>query len=127
MQKEFKLQDPGEGIREVDILEVLVSEGDKVEKGQDVLVVESDKAAIELPSPYSGTVRTLSVQQGDTATVGDVLLVVEDGAEASERSEAEEDNAEEQDGDAAVPDESADREREGADDRPGDAEGGEDP
>ncbi len=127
MQKEFKLQDPGEGIREVDILEVLVSEGDKVEKGQDVLVVESDKAAIELPSPYSGTVRTLSVQQGDTATVGDVLLVVEDGAEASERSEAEEDNAEEQDGDAAVPDESADREREEADDRPGDAEGGEDP
>ena len=81
MRQEFKLQDPGEGIHEVDVLEVLVSEGDNVSEGQDVLTVESDKAAIELPSPYGGTVAEIRVKEGDTAIVGDVLIVVEDDAE----------------------------------------------
>lgn len=81
MKQEFKLQDPGEGVREVEILDMLVAEGDEVIEGQEVMTVESDKASIELPSPYEGTIDALCVKKGDTAVVGDVLMVVEDGAE----------------------------------------------
>lgn len=84
MKREFKLQDPGEGIHEVDVLEVLVAEGDEISEGQDVLVVESDKAAVELPSPFDGKVAEIRVSVDDTATVGDVLLVVEDGEDGGE-------------------------------------------
>ncbi|MBK0400152.1 2-oxo acid dehydrogenase subunit E2 [Limibaculum sp. M0105] len=88
MRQEFRLQDPGEGIAEVEVQEVLVAEGDPIEEGDEVLVVESDKAAIELPSPYTGKVTELHVSEGDTVSVGAVLLVVETEGEGAERSEA---------------------------------------
>jgi pyruvate dehydrogenase E2 component (dihydrolipoamide acetyltransferase) len=88
MARELKLQDPGEGIHEVEIREVLVAEGDTVSEGESVLVVESDKAAIEIPAPYSGTVQTIAVAEGDTATVGDVLMTF--GKEGKADTEPEE-------------------------------------
>jgi len=91
MAKELKLQDPGEGIHEVEIKDVLVARGDTVGEGDPVLVVESDKAAIEIPAPYSGTVQSIDVEAGDTAVVGDVLMTfaVGDAAPAEEAGEAE--------------------------------------
>ncbi len=83
MLKEFRLQDPGEGVHEVEVLEILVKPGDKVEDGDTAFVVESDKAAIELPAPYDGIVRDIPVKVGDTVRVGEVLMTVEteeDGA-----------------------------------------------
>lgn len=85
MAQEFKLQDPGEGIHEVEVREILVSKGDHVEEGQDVLVVESDKAAIELPSPYDGEVDAIKVEEGDTVKVGDVLMVFSGGGDSEEK------------------------------------------
>ncbi|HKK29360.1 MAG TPA: dihydrolipoamide acetyltransferase family protein [Alphaproteobacteria bacterium] len=81
MAREFKLQDPGEGIHEVEIQEILVGEGEKIDEGQNVFVVESDKAAIEVPSPFSGTVSEIRVKEGQIAEVGDVLLTVDTGEE----------------------------------------------
>lgn len=86
MSHEFRLQDPGEGIHEAEILEVLVAKGDRVKEGDDVLVAETDKAAVEIPSPVSGEVREVKVAQGDVVRVGDVLMVIE---EDSARTEAE--------------------------------------
>lgn len=88
MRHEFRLQDPGEGVAEVEINEILVAEGDEVTEGADVFVVESDKAAVELPSPYTGRVVEIRVSQGDVAAVGDVLMVVED-EEDGEEAEAQ--------------------------------------
>jgi len=93
MPKEFKLQDPGEGVREVDILELFVSEGDEIAEGQEVMAVESDKAAIELPSPFGGRVAEIRVKEGDTAVVGDVLMVVEAAEEGAEATEPDDDGA----------------------------------
>lgn len=87
MAKEFKLQDPGEGIHEVEIQEILVNPGDQVEEGQTVMVIESDKAAIELPSAYTGTVAEIKVAAGDIAKVGDVLMTFDEGAERGEEPE----------------------------------------
>jgi pyruvate dehydrogenase E2 component (dihydrolipoamide acetyltransferase) len=106
MAKEFRLQDPGEGIHEVEIREVLVAQGDSVDEGQGVLVVESDKAAIEVPAPWSGIVQDIRVEEGGIAEVGDVLMTFETDAEdAADESPREEE--------AAAPTEDRDREEPG--------------
>lgn len=90
MLKAFKLQDPGEGIHEVEIREILVKVGDRVEDGDPAFVVESDKAAIELTSPYPGRVAEIAVEEGDMVKVGGVLMRVDSEAGAAEpESESE--------------------------------------
>lgn len=89
MAMDFKLPDLGEGIHEAQVVNVLVKEGDAVKEDQMVLEVETDKAAVELPVPYSGVISKLHVKQGDTVTVGSVLLSVEAGAAAGKTAHAE--------------------------------------
>jgi pyruvate dehydrogenase E2 component (dihydrolipoamide acetyltransferase) len=81
MPTEFKLPDLGEGIHEGEVIEVLVSVGDKVEDGQTVMVVETDKASSEIPSPVTGVVQAIHFKPGDMVNVGDVLMTFsEEGA-----------------------------------------------
>jgi pyruvate dehydrogenase E2 component (dihydrolipoamide acetyltransferase) len=77
---EFKLPELGENIEAGDVVRLLVSAGDVVEKDQPVLELETDKATIEVPSAVSGTVREVRVEQGDKVKVGQVIFTVEDGA-----------------------------------------------
>ena len=81
MARSFRLPDLGEGIHEGEVLAVLVSVGDEVKEGDPILEVETDKAAVEIPSPYTGTVREILVKQGDLVKVGDVLMTFVDGEE----------------------------------------------
>ncbi len=81
MPSEFKLPDLGEGIHEAEIVEVLVSVGDSVEDGQSILILETDKATTEVPSPVTGVVKEIRVQPGDVVQVGDVLMVFEEAGE----------------------------------------------
>src|SRR5262245_9798107 len=90
MATDFKLPDLGEGIHEAQVINVLIKEGDTVQKDQNVLEVETDKAAVELPVPYAGVVTSLNVKAGDTVKVGQVLLSVgADGAGATPPAKAE--------------------------------------
>ncbi len=77
MKQVFKLPDVGEGIAEAEIVEYLVEVGDKVKADQMVVRVETDKAVVELPSPFSGTVAEIPHKPGDTVSVGDALLIVD--------------------------------------------------
>jgi pyruvate dehydrogenase E2 component (dihydrolipoamide acetyltransferase) len=77
MPHEFKLPDLGEGIHEGEIIDVVVSVGDTVEDGQTILVVETDKAAVEVPSPVTGVVKEIKVKPGDMVNVGAVLMTFE--------------------------------------------------
>ena len=63
--------------RDVEIIEILVSPGDRVEPEQSLLTLESDKASIEIPSPAGGTVKELKVGVGDRVSEGDLLMTVE--------------------------------------------------
>ena len=63
MAKEFKLPDLGEGIEAGDVVRVLVSEGDQIEVDQGVLELETDKALVEVPSPFAGTVVSINVKE----------------------------------------------------------------
>src|SRR5262249_57973647 len=60
--KEFKLPDLGEGLTEAEIVQVLVGEGDEVKEDQPVLLVETEKAQVELPSPFGGRVSKINVR-----------------------------------------------------------------
>ncbi|MCF8052032.1 MAG: 2-oxo acid dehydrogenase subunit E2 [Desulfobacterales bacterium] len=82
MAREFKLPDLGEGIHEGEVVSVLVSVGDEVSEGDPLLEVETDKAAVEIPSPYTGMIEEIRVEAGDVVSVGDVLVVFSDAAEA---------------------------------------------
>src|SRR5579883_3429762 len=72
---ELKLADLGEGMHEAEIVEWLIQEGDTVRLDQPVVRVETDKAIVEIPSPVAGRVREIRFQPGQTAQVGEVLLV----------------------------------------------------
>jgi len=74
MARSFRLPDLGEGIHEGEVLALLVSVGDEVKEGDPIMEVETDKAAVEIPSPYTGTVKEILVKPGDTIQVGDVLM-----------------------------------------------------
>jgi pyruvate dehydrogenase E2 component (dihydrolipoamide acetyltransferase) len=92
MAQEFKLPDLGEGIHEGEIVKVLVKVGEEIKEDQPILEVETDKATVEIPSPYTGTVSDIRVKEGDLVHVGDVMLVVGDGtgAEAAPAKKAPE-------------------------------------
>ena len=72
---ELKLADLGEGMHEAEIVEWLVKVGDTVKLDQTVVKVETDKAVVEIPSPVTGRIAEIRVQDGQTARVGDVLVV----------------------------------------------------
>jgi pyruvate dehydrogenase E2 component (dihydrolipoamide acetyltransferase) len=76
MSFDFILPDLGEGIAEAEIRKWLVKEGDVIEEHQAVVEVETDKAVVEVPSPKKGTVLKLAKAEGDTAKVGEALMVI---------------------------------------------------
>ena len=76
---DFKLPDLGEGIHEGQVVDVLVKEGEPIAEYQNMLVVETDKAAVEIPSPKGGTVAKVNVKPGQTVKVGEIMLSIDDG------------------------------------------------
>lgn len=82
MSTEVKLPELGENIESGDLVRLLVKVGDKIDKDQPILELETDKATIEVPSPAAGTVRELRVKEGQKVKVGQALMVLEDGAAA---------------------------------------------
>ncbi|MED5510614.1 MAG: dihydrolipoyl dehydrogenase [Pseudomonadota bacterium] len=83
---EVKVPDIGD-FDAVEIIEVLVSEGEEISENQDIITLESDKAAMEIPSTVSGKVANLKVSVGDKVSEGDVILTVE--VAESEQSDEE--------------------------------------
>ncbi|MFT7414188.1 MAG: pyruvate dehydrogenase E2 component (dihydrolipoamide acetyltransferase) [Methylophagaceae bacterium] len=73
---ELKVPDIGD-FDEVEIIEVLVSVGDTVAENQDIITLESDKAAMEIPSSFAGVVREVKVAVGDKVKLGSVIAMLE--------------------------------------------------
>jgi len=72
--KEYSVPELGEGIYEAEIVEWLVRPGDTVQYGQNLAEVMTDKATMELPAPFAGTIETLAAEPGQTIEVGQLLL-----------------------------------------------------
>ncbi|MDC5697616.1 2-oxo acid dehydrogenase subunit E2 [Intrasporangium calvum] len=75
----FNLPDPGEGLVEAEIVEWKVAPGDTVKVNDMVLEIETAKSLVELPIPWSGTVKELLVNVGDTVDVGTPIISIDDG------------------------------------------------
>jgi len=84
MPRPFALPDLGEGLTEAEIVKVLVNEGDVLAEDAPLLEVETDKATVEIPSPFGGRVARIHVQPGQSVKVGDVLVTFEDVASGGE-------------------------------------------
>ena len=83
----FKLPDVGEGLIEAELLTWYVQPGDQVSDGQMICEIETAKAVVELPCPFSGTVKELLAAEGETVEVGAVIITVDDGTGGSGASE----------------------------------------
>jgi pyruvate dehydrogenase E2 component (dihydrolipoamide acetyltransferase) len=81
MTYSFKLPDLGEGLAEGEVARWLVAEGQLVEEDDPLLEIQTDKATVEIPSPYAGTVLRIVVGEGEVASVGAVLVVIGDPGE----------------------------------------------
>lgn len=79
----FRLPDVGEGLTEAEIVQWLVQPGDVVSVNDPVVEVETAKAVVELPSPFAGRVDRLHAEAGDLIPVGEPLLTIAAGDEAS--------------------------------------------
>jgi pyruvate dehydrogenase E2 component (dihydrolipoamide acetyltransferase) len=91
MAVEVKLPDLGEGVDSGDVLEVLVAEGDTIEKEQGIVELETDKATVIVPAPQAGVVTKINCGEGDSIAPGDVILLLEaaSGAESAAPEPAE--------------------------------------
>ncbi|MEK7756718.1 MAG: biotin/lipoyl-containing protein, partial [Planctomycetota bacterium] len=83
MLRQFILPDLGEGISEAQIVRVLIKQGEKVALDQYLMEVETDKAAVEIPSPYAGIAKQVHVKEGQTVNVGAVIVTFDDGDSAA--------------------------------------------
>jgi len=90
MPKTFHFPDVGEGITEGELVKWLVGEGDEVKVDQPLAEIETDKAIVEMPSPYAGVVLKLHVNDKDIIKVGDPLVTIGTPDEAAKRIPAEE-------------------------------------
>jgi len=84
MAREFRLPDIGEGLTEAEIVSWLAAEGDQVEANQPIVEVETDKAVVEIPSPYAGVVLRHGGVEGQVIEVGAVLVVIAEEGEPPE-------------------------------------------
>ncbi|MEW6442268.1 MAG: 2-oxo acid dehydrogenase subunit E2 [bacterium] len=96
--REIVLPELGENIETADVVAVLVEVGQTIREGQSIVEVESEKASVEIPSPFAGVVREIRVKVGDRVRPGQVLAAVETQAEEAR-------------GAGAVPGEIRDKER----------------
>src|SRR6185295_17345369 len=79
MSVELKVPTVGESITEVEIGDWLRSEGETVERDEPVVVIETEKATVELPAPVSGSVTKILKQRGEKASVGEVIGYMDEG------------------------------------------------
>ena len=81
MSNEIRVPDIGD-FDAVDVIEVLIKPGDSVENGQSVIVLESDKASMEVPAEIAGTVASVAIKVGDKVKQGDLIATLSGAAAA---------------------------------------------
>ncbi|GHC16021.1 hypothetical protein GCM10010082_03420 [Kushneria pakistanensis] len=123
---EVRVPDIG-GSENVEIIEIAVSEGDDISEEDALITLESDKASMDVPSPYSGKLVSLELKEGDTVSEGDLIGTMEIAGEGDDEGvdHEDEDTSDDDSGDGADHEEEADAVGDGEDDvEESDSEGG---
>ena len=83
---EIKVPNIGD-FKDVEVIEVLVSEGQTLKKNDPLITIESDKSSVEIPSNFDGKIKTLKISVGDKVSEGDLILILENINETQEKVE----------------------------------------
>ena len=83
---EIKVPNIGD-FKDVEVIEVLVSEGQNLKKNDPLITIESDKSSVEIPSNFDGKIKTLKTKVGDKVSEGDLILILENINEVKEKVE----------------------------------------
>ena len=67
----------------VEVIELLVKEGQEIQKNDPIITIESDKSSVEIPSTFSGKIETIKVKVGDKVSKGDLILDISTSNKAS--------------------------------------------
>ena len=79
-ETEIKVPNIGD-FKDVEVIEVLVSEGQSIKKNDALITIESDKSSVEIPSNLEGKIKNLKIKVGDKVSEGDLILTIESSAE----------------------------------------------
>ncbi|MDC0240479.1 2-oxo acid dehydrogenase subunit E2 [Candidatus Pelagibacter sp.] len=79
-EKEIKVPNIGD-FKDVEVIEVLVSEGQTIKKNDPLITIESDKSSVEIPSNFEGKIKSLKIKVGDKVSEGDLILIFEGKAQ----------------------------------------------
>ena len=82
--KEIKVPNIGE-FKDVEVIEVLVSNGQSVLKNDPLITIESDKSSVEIPTSFNGKVKSVNIKVGDKVSEGDLILILESASETKEK------------------------------------------
>ena len=91
-ETEIKVPNIGD-FKDVEVIEVLVSEGKTLQKNDPLITIESDKSSVEIPSNFEGKVKSLKIKVGDKVSEGDLILILE-GKSQNDKSNEEKPNIE---------------------------------
>ena len=79
---ETEIQVPNIGdFKDVEVIEVLVSEGQSIKKNDALITIESDKSSVEIPSNLEGKIKNLKIKVGDKVSEGDLILTLDSNSE----------------------------------------------
>ena len=84
---EILLPELGEGIENVEISDIMVSEGSNIKKNEPMIVVESDKASMEIPIDISGTIEKIYIKKGDKISAGEPILSIKSNKESVQNNQ----------------------------------------
>ena len=91
-ETEIKVPNIGD-FKDVEVIEVLVSQGQTLEKNDPLITIESDKSSVEIPSTFEGKIKSLKIKVGDKVSEGDLILILE-GKAQNNKSDEEKPNIE---------------------------------
>ncbi|MEZ7869502.1 MAG: dihydrolipoyllysine-residue acetyltransferase [Gammaproteobacteria bacterium] len=77
------------GAVDVEVIEICVAVGDVISEGDSIVVVETDKASMEIPASIAGVVKSIALKEGDTCSLGDLMVEIETDSTPDEAKEAE--------------------------------------
>ena len=85
-ETEIKVPNIGD-FKDVEVIEVLVSEGQILQKNDPIITIESDKSSVEIPSNFEGKIKSLKTKVGDKISEGDLILILEETSATKENTE----------------------------------------
>ena len=83
-ETEIKVPNIGD-FKDVEVIEVLISEGQMLKKNDPLITIESDKSSIEIPSTFDGKIKSINVKVGDKVSEGDLILILESSLQSKEK------------------------------------------